>query len=350
MRLVKIDNLQEGMKLGRTIYGPNNEVFLNRGTTIKSTYISSLRRLNYSSIYIVDALSEGIDIPEAVTPEIRNNAERAIKNAFQQTLHSGQAKMQFSGIPEAVSDIVEQILGNSETIDNLTNLKTFDGYTFQHSVNTCIISALMGRKLDMKKDEIKTLGISAALHDIGKMVIPKRIIVKPSNLTTDEYDIVKLHTIYGRDLIHETMIFSPEVSTAVAQHHDRADGLGYMEGLENGEICVFAKIIALSDVYDAITSERSYRNAMQTFEAYEYVMSNMGTQFDADITKIFLKNIAPFPVGTCVRLSSGEIGMVISNNEDLMMRPCIRLANNKGILDLSSIDDSLHITVTEVIG
>jgi HD-GYP domain-containing protein (c-di-GMP phosphodiesterase class II) len=348
MRLVNLDNIKEGMILGRSIYGPNTELFLRKGMMMKDAYVTSLRRLNYHSIYIEDELSQDIKINEAITSEQRNIAVRAVKNVFKNSISGNNSRMQFSGLYEAVSGIIDQILSNEGAIDNLTTLKSFDEYTFQHSVNACIISVLMGKKLRFSKNSLMNLGIASILHDIGKIAVPYEIINKPSTLTNEEYDLVKEHPRLGRDMVIESKIFPPEVALAIYQHHERPDGRGYLENKSNEELHIYAKIIALADVYDAITSKRSYKNAMPTFEAYECIMTGMGTQFDSEITAVFLKNIAPFPVGTVVQLSNGQTGIVINNNENLMMRPCIRLAENKEILDLSDAG-TLSVTITGII-
>jgi HD-GYP domain-containing protein (c-di-GMP phosphodiesterase class II) len=344
-----IDNIREGMVLGRSIYGPNTELFLRRGMAMKDAYITSLRRFNYNYVYIEDKLSEGIEVVDPVTPEQRNLAVRAIKNVFRQLVVGDNVKMQFTGLLEAVTGIIDQVLSNNGTIDNLIALKAHDDYTFHHSVNVCVVSVFLGKKLHINRYSLKNLGIAAILHDIGKVSVPYEIINKPSSLTIEEYDIVKQHPRLGSGLVMDSKIFAPEVARAIYQHHERFDGLGYPDGKGGEDLHQFARIMALADVYDAITSKRPYSNAMTTFEAYECIMFNRGTQFDSEVTNIFLENFAPFPIGTVVQLSNGEIGIVTANNESLMMRPCVRLAGTNEILDLSGSGEVLSITITGII-
>lgn len=184
---------------------------------------------------------------------------------------------------------------------------------FFHSVNVAILSLLMGMELGLGTDDLQNLGLAAILHDIGKMFVNSEILHKPTSLAPDEYKEVKQHVKLGYNFLKATFEIPAQVYVAVLQHHERYDGKGYPNELGGDNIHLFGRIIAVTDVYDALTANRPYRKPIPASKALDYIVSGNGTLFDRRLTNIFVRKVAHYPVGTYVRLNSGHSGIVFKN-------------------------------------
>ena len=194
------------------------------------------------------------------------------------------------------------------------------------------------------------LGLGAIMHDIGKVFIDKKILNKPGKLTVEEFNVIKKHSELGYEYIRERFSLPAMSSRAVVDHHEKYDGSGYPNGRKKDDISVFGRIIAVSDVYDALSSERYYRPAVNPSESMEYIMSGSGTLFDPKIVELFLRKIAPYPVGTMVRLSNNWIAIVVENYEAVCLRPKVRVVkqDDKNVtpFDISLCEDSKYYNIT----
>ncbi len=196
---------------------------------------------------------------------------------------------------------------------------------FFHSVNVAILSLLMGMELGLGTDDLQNLGLAAILHDIGKMFVNSEILHKPTSLAPDEYKEVKQHVKLGYNFLKATFEIPAQVYVAVLQHHERYDGKGYPNELGGDNIHLFGRIIAVTDVYDALTANRPYRKPIPASKALDYIVSGNGTLFDRRLTNIFVRKVAHYPVGTYVRLNSGHSGIVFKNYCDASDRPVVKL-------------------------
>lgn len=244
---------------------------------------------------------------------------------------------------EVVNDCVDSILRNNDALLLLTKLKNKDEYTAEHCLNVSILSAAFGKHLGLLEEEIRTLGLCGLLHDIGKAKIPAEILQKPGALTPEEYGIMQNHANWGRDML---MALPKVVHAAVDvayNHHERLDGKGYPRGLVDYQIPYFAKIVAIVDTYDAITSNRAYDKGRSSMEALEIIHRFRETQFDADLAKEFVLMIGIFPPGSIVEMKTGEVAIVTSSNPKNRRRPKIMMVRDENktrlpkfrLLDLS---------------
>jgi HD-GYP domain-containing protein (c-di-GMP phosphodiesterase class II) len=206
----------------------------------------------------------------------------------------------------------------------LSDIKAHDEYTYYHSVSVATLSILLGVARGMSRPALYKLGMGALLHDVGKVFIPREIVQKPGALTDEEYEEMKHHSLLGYDYLREYWAGPAESIVAVLAHHERYDGSGYPLGLSGDKQPLEARIVALSDVYDAMTSERPYRGAIPPSEAIEHIMGNSGTMFDPQLVSIFMKKITPYPVGSRVCLSNGQRAIVVNNHADSLMRPKVK--------------------------
>ena len=356
MRFVRLDNCEDGMIIGKNVYGNNGMILLRAGNPVKQNHIDTLLRLGYLGIYVEDAFSQGIEMKEAVSGETRNDATTAIKDLFSKSkfVDMKNTTHAIKQVQDVLEAIVNQIFSNRDAVINILSLKSFDNYTYQHCADVGILSVILGLELKIKRRKLLDLGKAAFFHDIGKMFVPQEILNKPSKLTAFEFDQVKKHTELGHIYVQNVLKQPDRVSNGALYHHERYSGGGYPKNISGNDIPFFAKIIAIADAYDTIISKRVYKEAMLASEAYEYIMGNVGTHFDPTVAGAFLRKIAPFPVGTCVRLSNGKAAIVVENRTSFMMRPVVKLlkassAEPDVYIDLAYDSFATSITIVETL-
>lgn len=224
-----------------------------------------------------------------------------------------------------VNSMVDSIFRNQDALMSLSRLKSYDDYTFQHSLNVSVLSVALGRNLGLVKDELRRLGVGAILHDIGKMAIPEHILNKPGRYTDEEFAIMKAHPLKGAQIL----MAAPDVdkeSTAVAlNHHERYSGKGYPRGLVGMGIGKYGLISAIVDVYDAITSDRCYHKGLPSHQAIQKIYEWGQTDFYPVYVQKFIQCLGVYPIGTIAELDTGELGVVYAQNHSELLRPWVRL-------------------------
>lgn len=326
MRYIPVNCLQENMICGKRILGKNGSLLLNSGAAIKHHTIKKLKEIGISGIYIDDQYSRDIVVEDIISDTQRSNSVKAVKNMFYTVAtNKADSAKRMKAIADMVDSILDSVISHKSLNINLMDLKTFDDYTYFHSVNVGVLSILIGHALKLSKSDLHALGIAAMLHDIGKVFIAIEILNKPGKLTPEEFDIVKTHCSHAFEYLDKKFQFDDLILDAVLDHHERYDGFGYPNKKSGNEISQFGSIIAIADVFDALTSDRPYRLALPAFEAIEYIMGSMNTAFEESVVKAFLNNVMPFSPGTLVRLSDGSDAVVLSNNQQNSLRPVVRI-------------------------
>lgn len=355
MRFVPSNCIREGMILGEDLYNNIGNLMLSQGQALTSEYIQSIRRLNFNGLYVDDDISKDIEIINLISDKVKAESVKAIRNTFIYGEKENKLRKEDIDLTkEQIMAIVNEILNHKDLMVNMVDLKIFDDYTYYHSVNVAVLSIVIGVALGISKNELCILGFAAILHDIGKVFIDKKILNKPSRLTAAEFDVMKTHSLLGCNHLKSCYGVSIEVYMGILDHHEHFEGTGYPNGYEKNRISLYGRIIAIADVYDALTSDRPYRRAIIPSEAMEYVMGSSMTMFDPELVDVFVRKVAPYPVGTCVKLSNGLVGIVLENNEELNMRPKVRVFQDgeKMIkpyeIQLSDYE-ALNITVVGVI-
>jgi putative nucleotidyltransferase with HDIG domain len=219
-----------------------------------------------------------------------------------------------------VDEITESIDRNPRAFISIAQLKSRHEYTYMHSVAVCALMINLARELRFGEGAVRDAGMAGLLHDIGKALMPPEVLDKPAQLTDDEYEVMKTHPVRGRDLLAQSSGVSHNALEVCLRHHEKFDGSGYPDGLAGDRLSLFARMSALCDVYDAVTSERCYKRPWTPTEAIVTMRSWKG-HFDPDMFELFVKSVGIYPVGALVRLKSGRTGMVIGENVEDPTRP-----------------------------
>lgn len=342
MRFVPIECVRENSILGKSIYDCYGRKLLSSGVTLTKNIINSIKKLDIYSLYIIDEYSSE-EIEDIIKPELRVKAISVIKETFTDiervaTVHkfekrsmkdySKKEQEYFNSINDIAEELLENVLSSHNVLLSLVDIKSMDDYTYAHCVNVAIISIVFGMSLNLRRRDLLYLCIGALIHDVGKVFVPQEILQKPGKLTPEEFEEIKKHPKLGYDFIRNSYNISAHSKLIVLQHHERFDGLGYPEGISGDKISYLARIVAIADVYDALTSDRPYKRAMCPSIALEYLMSNAGTLFDFNLVNVFCKIIIPYPKGTMVKLSNGDIGVVEKTLPNFPLRPIVKIVKS----------------------
>lgn len=330
MRYLPLEYVTEGMRLGKTIYREDDaKVMLAQGARLKHSYIERLRAMNYSHIYILEPgdNEEDLKFMEPVREETRVQARVIVREAIR-SAHQNKP-VQMESIKKIVDDIIDQILYNNDVIYNVVDLKSYDNYTYAHSVNVCILSVLTGKTVGMNRFDLRELAIGALLHDIGKVFIDSDVLNKPGQLTPEELAVVREHSRYGFDALRSKVNISLVSAHVAFQHHEREDGSGYPRSLRSTDIHRFAKIVAVADSYDAMTTERVYKRALMNHIAIERLVDEAPAKYHPSVINSFCKAVAIYPIGSVLKLNNRE-NVVVVNVTQNELRVKVLDGTNKG--------------------
>lgn len=323
MRLEFINRVNDDEVLGKTIYTEDGSVLLRAGVKLSRNYIERLKMLGVYYVYVEDSRLDDVQVEDEKLSEIKHtvikNMSKIIKNI------SSSSPLETKKSLNVVEDLVDYLVECGDVNKSLFDIKTFDNYTFIHSLDTGIMTAFLGLACNIKGERLKELTTGAILHDVGKVKVPLKILNKAGALSQEEYEEVKKHTIYGEEILRKSKIFSEIAIKAVSEHHERIDGNGYPNGYTGKQISIYGKIVSISDVYDAIINDRCYRKRYNPSDAYEFILAGNGTKFDENLVNCFKETFAVFPLGSCIKLNNGIEGYVIKQNKNFPDRPIIRI-------------------------
>lgn len=351
MRLAPLSELPDGLVVARDVLvGRERAPLLRAGVRLNPEYREGLRRAGVHAVYVEDECSEGIEPARPlIGEEIQERAVRAVAQCYadaQAALETGRPLA--PEMAETLGEVLEQMLGevrsSGQTALALRDLAAADAYTFQHSIDVTALGMFLGAHVFAADgwsayapagerspidERLLVLGMGLLLHDIGKLVVPEPILRKPGRLTPAERELIEIHPQAGFDLLSGSA-WSPLVKAVVLRHHERWNGSGYPDGLRGKEIHPMARIAAVADVYDAVTSERPYAPARPAHEGVRIILDGAGTQFDPGVTEVFGRVVAPFPPGVEVRLDDGRRALVVHAPPEALHRPRVRVLDGPG--------------------
>jgi HD-GYP domain-containing protein (c-di-GMP phosphodiesterase class II) len=324
MRQISLTEARPGMILARHIMSGAGRILLTPGIVLTDEYIRKLAVLEVATIFIKDPDYPDLEPPEYLSVQTQQRA-LAILDATMKQIVGGET-FAADAVDSVASDIVEDLLIQPNLTIHLSGIMTHDDDTLAHSLNCSIYCAILARIAGYAIPQIKEITAGALLHDVGKIFVEKKILNKPGLLTNEEAKAIRVHAERGfKILIAERWALSSLVAHMAWQHHERFNGQGYPRQLRGGEILPYARMLAITDVYEAITVNRPYRKAMAPDAIYDTIYSGLGTDFDPHFGQLFLSKLAIYIAGMRVTLNTGETGIVAAVPEETPQRPRIRL-------------------------
>lgn len=284
-----------------------------------------------------------------------DSARKAVVTMFSNA-RMGKA-IDFAHAQRLVDEISASITRHPHAFISLARLKNVDNYTYLHSVAVCGLMVALARQMEMTEQQVKEAGIAGLFHDIGKIGIPEKILNKPGKLTDSEFIAIKAHPKIGEELLRNSQQVSPLTLDVCRHHHEKIDGTGYPDRLKGDEISVFARMGAVCDVYDAITSDRPYKKGWQPAESVHKMAEWSKDHFDSIIFQAFVKTVGIYPTGTLVRLASGRLGVVMEQHPSSLLTPKVkiffstksRVAIAQQIIDLAELKGADKIVGREAV-
>jgi putative nucleotidyltransferase with HDIG domain len=307
--------------LERIQQSSTSEVWIDIGQGLRPATLSASRSSAARQV-MVDV------IPATMTDELARASLICIRAKAAVITLFGAAKMgravNLEDVDSVVREISNSVLRHPHALISLSRLKTSDEYTYMHSVAVCALMVALARQMEIAEDRVREAGVAGLMHDVGKMMISSAILNKPDRLTTDEFQTMKHHPEAGVKILGENRQVTEMVKDVCLHHHEKVDGSGYPHGLSGDEISLFAKMGAICDVYDAVTSERPYKKGWDAAYAIREMASWKG-HFDQIIFQHFVKAVGIYPVGALVRMKSDRLGVVIEQSKHSLLKPKVKV-------------------------
>ena len=302
---IPIKKLKNGMITAQSIYNPLGASYLTKGMELSPTYIERLEKAGFEGVTVtsMDPKLKLAPPDDIVQEKTRISAIQNVATAF----HSVEENGTFDPAPlQGISEnILQDIIAQQKNLVQLTDIRLHDTYTFAHSVNVAILSSLLGVLLKLSREEQLKLTLGGLLHDIGKITVPYEILTKAGHLNDDEWSVMQGHPEAGRQRLKKMFPNDTLLSTIALQHHEHIDGSGYPNHLKGEQIHRYGRIVAIADVYDALTSVRPYKRAYTPSVAHRLMATCSPGHFDLDLLKLFFDNVAIYPVGTILKTQDG---------------------------------------------
>lgn len=326
MRIVSLDELTEDMVLAKALYEDMDRILLHEGTFHLPRYKEKFQELGFRYLYVEDSISKGIEIEAVVSEQIRAQGRKMANELMHKVITD--KTLDAHELKKWVEKTIHEICSNKTVMISLVELKSKDDYLYQHTINVTVLALVIGRTMGYEEKQLRHLGMGAILHDIGMLLLPESLRQNSYEaLDAEERKIYRAHPQVGYELLNALGGVDTLCKTVVWRHHEQVNGLGYPCGVGEEKIPEFVKIISVCDAYDSLTILREGGRVAAPYQALEYLIGNVDTQFDKKIVMQFLKYIAPFPLGSMVVLSDGRKALVERQNEGFPARPVLRLVD-----------------------
>lgn len=325
-----------GRKIKHDINSSTGVTLIPARTILNNDHIKLLKNHTIDPISILFVSESEEECRQAVKQVV--NTSKELFNSI-----SISRKIPLMQIRKEILPVILQVSENINVFQLFQVIKATDEYTYQHNIGVGVLSALIGRWLNLTEPEIATLSLAATLHDVGKVNVPIEVLNKPGKLSADEFTLIKKHTIYGYELLKDTIGLNQRIPLVALQHHERNDGNGYPFGLKQEKVDYFSKIVAVADIFHAMSSKRPYHNPIPFHEIVSQMRKGIFGELDPSIVTVFLDNIVKRMIGENVVLTDGRLGEVVSLNPHNTETPLIKINNE--FIDLSK---RIDIRIQEV--
>lgn len=333
MRYLNINQIKEGMQLAKPLYDKNGTLLLKSNSTLTKATIEIVKKHDYTGLYVFDSISSSIRPKDLISFDLVQKTLQAL----------GDGKLDFCLL--CANQIADELIQNPNISVDTVSIKMYDNYTYTHSLNVAVLSAVVAIGVGMSTAEVQEITLAGILHDLGKTCIPIEVLNKKERLTDEEYSLIQEHPRFGYEMLQHSYFISAMVKNAVLTHHENENGSGYPLGLRGNQIRPYAKILHICDVYDALVSKRAYKEAMNPAAALEYLFSQSGEMFDIEYVNVLRNYITLYPTGTTVELSSGEKAIVARNYAAFPTRPDLILEDGSSL----SLLGNKNITITNLL-
>lgn len=342
---IRTDQAVVGMVVASDIYTPSSQLIITKDTKLDERIITKLRFYNiYGLMVYKDNKEAKYQTEDSYIDMLRNTVEFKkfnrtyvetvgnVEKSFHEVLSNSTGEMDIDGLLADTDRILREGRNGAHIFEMLHGIRDYDDLTYVHSLNVSLICSIFAGWLKLPKEEARILTLGGLLHDIGKMLIPRDLLTKAEKLTDSEFETIKQHTLLGYQAIKDYPI-DIRIKYATLMHHERCDGTGYPHGFKLGQIEEFSKIIAIADVYDAMTSNRRYRKAICPFDVIESFERDGFLKYDPGYLMVFLERIVQSYLHNIVRLNDGREGEVVMINRLSLSKPVIRIGDE--FVDLS---------------
>lgn len=353
---VRVEDVKPNSVLARDVVTRSGTVILAKNTMLNNVNFTKLGANEIKYVYVWDSSIEensksispvAHTLEEQMKPIPEKQEFKDFQNEYNKKVESVHNSLSLieKGTPvskkilfNTTKSIIDMVNCKSDIFAYLGYLKDMSDYTYTHCLNVSILCNLFGKWLNLNEDESEDLTVAGLLHDIGKTKIPLDILNKKGTLTPEEFDIIKTHAQKGYDIICK-MDLPESIKLSALMHHEKINGSGYPKGLKGPDITKFSKIVAICDIYDAMTSDRIYRERICPFKVIRnFERQNFGL-LDTEYLLVFLQNIAYTYVGSWAKLTDGSIVEIIFINKSQMSRPIVKLKSNGTFIDLTKRQD-----------
>jgi len=334
MHYLTIKNIAPGMMLAKSIIGDDGKIFIREQNKLTEANLTRIKEMGFQGAYIDTPLFSDVIIDDIITQDLRMKAFEAL------------SEMQIDKVIKIAREIVHELKYKKTLKLDLLDIKDDKNYLFKHCISVCVYSVVIAINLGFSEEQMDNLAIAGILHDVGKLEVSKKVLNSKNKYNEKDMDEMKKHPINAFEMLKDNPGLSSVTRNAILFHHENLDGSGYYNETED-KIGIFPRILRVMDVYDSMTTVKKYRDAKAPAEAIEYIMANSGKLFDSGVVEEFVKNFPLYPVGFTLRLSNGELGVIISN-ENSSIRPKIRKFDGKEI-DLAADAAYRTVMITEIL-
>ncbi len=325
MERMKTSSASDQQILAQPIYDRSGRVMYDKGTPLTVFVRTRIFLEGHEAVDVYDNLLE-YQVEEVIRPDFLKKTMQQLRQLAQisEVDDYGPEDIRLNMIRAMMGSVVEDFFKEKMVMERLVSIKSTHEYLYQHSVGVMITSLLLGTSIGLERHELRKLGLSAILHDVGMLFVPASI-MENEKLQPEEYHIIQQHPLLGYRFLKENTELEEEILQPVIQHQERRDGSGYPEGLSGDEIGLNSQIIGLADIFDSMTTDRIYRKAFPVSEAYEFFMGEGGHLFSPSLIQAFVSNINPYPLNTLVELNDHSLGVVEKINSPFHTRPVLKM-------------------------